>query len=260
MIFVNEVFRRNKPLAYTGVLFLLHSILFALALPFHEVEILGINALIKPLKFSFSIWIFCWTMAYFVHYFEDKVLVKRLVVLIIITMFYEQTVISIQALRGTLSHFNEKTLLEMGLFAMMGIMITAMTLYLAFANIKFWKQDDGLPKIIKVSIFWGINIFVVSGLMGGVMGYLLSHNIGGAMGGNSLPVTNWSVQYGDLRVGHFIGLHALQVLPLVGFGLHQRLSSTSRAILLIKMVCLFYAIFVIFTFGQAFLGLPFLRL
>lgn len=258
MTFIQQIFHRNKALAYTGVFFLIHSLLFALALPFHEVEVLGINALIKPLKFSVSIWIFCWTMAYLLHYFEDKVVVRRLVILIIVTMLYEQGVISIQALRGTLSHFNERTLVENGLFGIMGLMITAMTFYIAFANFKFWKQKDELPSAIKISIFWGINIFIVAGLMGGVMGYLNSHNVGGAMGGESLPITNWSVQYGDLRVGHFIGLHALQLLPLVGFKLYQWRKANATTVT--SVICLLYALFVIFTFGQALLGLPFLRL
>jgi hypothetical protein len=35
-------------------------------------------------------------------------------------------------------------------------------------------------------------------------------------------VLNWSKNHGDLRIAHFVGMHALQVLPFVGFWLLKK--------------------------------------
>jgi hypothetical protein len=65
-------------------------------------------------------------------------------------------------------------------------------------------------------IVLGLLFFIIFLLTGGLMVGLLKHTVGGLDGGPGLPVVNWSTQYGDLRIAHFIGIHSLQVLPLFG--------------------------------------------
>ena len=56
-------------------------------------------------------------------------------------------------------------------------------------------------------------------LEGFAMVALNGHAVGVPDGGPGLPLVGWSTTGGDLRIAHFVGMHALQGLPLLAAAL-----------------------------------------
>lgn len=249
--FLSQLHKRNSLLARFGWLFWALAILCTImyqAQPSNLVT--GINAWIKPFKFAISIAIFSWTMAWFLHYLNEKSKVRIYSWVIVLVMLLEQSIIMWQAFNGEKSHFNISTTLNAALFSIMGVAITILTLWTAYIAYLFFKQP---AFSINKTYLWGIRLglimFVVFSFEGGIMAQRLAHSVGGPDGSPGLPLLNWSKELGDLRVAHFFGIHALQLLPLVG-----RFLTTKPSQLFI--ISALYFIMVVVYLVEAFLAVP----
>ncbi len=250
---------KNKVLFWLGSIHLLIFIaLFGYSF-FNEIIVLGLNSMIKPMKFALSIWFYSWTMALILNYITDKRKVKTYSWVAVICMSFEQIAITFQAFKGELSHFNSSNTFGIILFALMGIFILTITLWTAYITFVFIRQKTyELEPAIVLSIKIGLVFFVVFSLFGGYISSLQGHTIGSTDGGKGLWFLNWSTLFGDLRVAHFFGIHSLQFIPLFAITVTKYIDRP-KSILAIKTFSVVYLVFILWTLVQGLIGLPFLK-
>lgn len=257
---INEIYRRNKLLAQVGTIHLGLALLLGFYSFFNKELIMGINSMIKPIKFALSIWIYAWTMAMLLFYVNDKKKVRNLSILAVVTMVYEQFAITFQAFRGQLSHFNNNTVFGGILYALMGIFIVVLTVQTLRIAITFIRQKTYIiPAPLVLSIQIGLIFFVIFSFFGGYISGVNGHTVGANDGGEGLPLINWSTMFGDLRVAHFFGIHALQIIPLFGYWISGKYESATATKAIWGFSFIYFA-YVCFTMIQALMGIPFLKL
>lgn len=253
-VFFSELLNRNEVLFWFGTVCLgFAGILFGISLV-DQTQVLGVNAWYKPIKFSLSTTAFVWSMAWYLVYLNKPDFTNFFSWSVVLLLGFEIVYIAIQASRGELSHFNDASAFRTTMFSLMAIAATTVSLLTAWAGIEFFRgQFDQLPRYYLWGIRSGILLFVIFSLQGFVMGSADSHTIGGEMGGPGLPFLNWSTIVGDGRVAHFIGMHALQVVPLLSYFL---LRSTKITLLITAL----YGLLAFFTLMQALQGRPFIKM
>ena len=193
-------------------------------------QILGINPWIKPMKFASSIAIYVWTVAWLMGAVRGARGARRVVsVTIAVAMVVEIACIALQSARGVRSHFNNATAFDGGIFSLMGGMIALNTVAAALLLLLVLTRPADLPRAYLWGVRLGLLVFLGGSAVGGLMVSRHAHAVGVPDGGPGLPFVNWSTEGGDLRAAHMVGLHALQVLPLLGHALSRsRLGERAR--------------------------------
>lgn len=247
--FIETIRTRNEELFYFGLICFVFAIVCLALTKFTNTQLYNVNAWYKPFKFALSIGIYAWTMAWYCHYLSDFN-ARAFNWTVILLLGFEIIYIAIQANKGQLSHYNLSTPLYSFLYGAMALAATLVTVYTAYIGILFFKNDfPSLPLYFLWAIRLGILIFVVFSFEGFVMGSRLTHTIGGKDGTPGIPVLNWSTTFGDPRIAHFIGMHALQVLPFLSFYLIKNTKATIA-------VSVLYGLLAVFTLVRALKGKP----
>lgn len=247
--FIQELKIRNEHMFYLGIICLGLAMFFLLLTKLTTIQVHGVNAWYKPFKFTFSVFLFSWAMAWYCHYLSDfntTAFNWTIIILFGFEIFY----IAFQARKGQLSHFNISTPIYSLLYTLMGLAAVIATLYTAYVGFLFCTQSfPDLPNYYVWAIRLGIFIFVVFSFEGGLMGSRMNHSVGAINDNSNWWIVGWSKTVGDLRVSHFIGMHALQLLPLLSFYIFKNTKATI-------VISILYGLLAISTLVQALNGKP----
>jgi hypothetical protein len=242
---MTTLWKTSAPLTAVGMLMLAALAASVAGLWLDPRTITGAPAWLKPAKFAASIAIYTLTLAWVFTYLPSWPRLRRIVGwTTAIVMVLELAIIDLQAWRGTTSHFNAGTLLDGVLFTVMGLAIVAQTVTSIAVAVALWRErfaDEAFGWALR----FGMIITIIGAFSGGLMtrptaeqlagaratGEMRvagAHTVGAADGGPGLPGTGWSTEHGDLRVPHFLGLHALQALALFVFALPRGWTARRR--------------------------------
>jgi hypothetical protein len=271
MTTLQRLWKASPPLTATGVLMTGVFVASVTAMALDSGTILGAPTWLKPSKFAISSAIYAFTLAWIFTYLpERRRLTARVGWISAVVLVLEVGIIDIQAARGIPSHFNAATALDAALFGTMGVAIlvlwgAAIALTVALFRARFADSAFG----------WALRLGMLLTVMGQATGGLMTaptraqleaarstglkvsgaHTVGGPDGGPGLPITGWSRDHGDLRVAHFVGMHAVQILPAIAWLLMPLVSTDTRRRIVIAAAVAYAALFAVLL-GQAMNGHP----
>lgn len=232
MEFLRSLRNASPSLAACGFVHTALILVFGILAVVDPRTVLGVNAWIKPLKFALSISTYAFTLAWIASLLMQgsdpaetmNRRLRRLGLVVSLTMYGETIFVALQAGRGVRSHFNHDTPFDDAVYGIMGLMIVINTIAVTLFFLPLFqsKYKTRIAPALRVGLQAGAVIFLVGSIFGGVMSGIDRHTIGGPDGGPGIPGLNWSTHFGDLRIVHALGLHALQILPLIGWWVSRR--------------------------------------
>ncbi len=230
----------------------------AIGLGVDERVLRGVGIWVKPLKFMAAAALLALTTVWFAKHLPAAVrrgrLFRALVWTLIASAGFEVGYITLQAALGQASHYNQSSAFHGLMYALMGfgaMVLTATQPWLAWL---LWRHGDRtLAPAYRQAVLLGLSL---SFALGAGAGALLSGLQPPA--GAGLPIVGWSTSGGDLRVAHFIGIHAGQVLPPIGWALS--VSSPRHAVAGVWAVTAGWTVLWGLALARALAGLPLIGL
>jgi hypothetical protein len=229
-----RLWRQNPPLALTGVVMLAVVLATLIGLVVDPRQVINEPIWLKPAKFAVSIAIYSFTLLWLMTFItKRRGLVLAVSWVVAIAFLVEEAIIGYQAMRGVRSHFNEATPFDSMLFRWMAIAIVLLWVANLVVAVLLLRQRFPTPVFA-----WGLRFGLLIALLGMAVAFLMpqptpaqreqmrsgarvdivgAHSVGVEDGGPGLPIVGWSTVGGDLRVPHFVGIHALQAMPVIAW-------------------------------------------
>ena len=256
-----ELLDRQRALATYGLAMLGLSVL-AFALQSVDPRLLdsGVNVWVKPAKFLSSVGILAVTAAWYFGYVRPErrraPLMRFTVGLLLLAGTFELAWIVWQGANGLESHFNNDTAFYALMYGLMGIfavLLVATVLPLAWEIGR--RPAPGLSGDFVVALVVGLVLtFLLGGGFGGAIAANGGHSVGPEAG--AVPLFGWNRAGGDLRIAHFVGIHAEQAIPiLAALAAAAGLTERARWAALIGGTGLFVAV-ALALYAQAAAGQP----
>jgi hypothetical protein len=228
----NNLFELSR-LKHTKSLFWLAVICVVVAVAliplwiFDSRELLGVSVWEKPIKFYISVAIFSFTYSWLSSFLTRGGRWVRLTGLVIaVSLAVEIVIILAMASIGETSHFNVSTPTAIAIWSIMATFISIVLFSTIFISlmIMFQKQQEFNLKLalalgsINTAVGMGLAYLMTwptANQLANYQGIAGAHAVGVSDGGPGLPFLGWSTVAGDLRVGHFFGLHSIQVAAIL---------------------------------------------
>ncbi|MFB7517137.1 hypothetical protein [Streptomyces sp. NPDC056144] len=190
--------------------------------------LVGVPIWTKPFKFSVSFVAYALSLAWMLTLLPRG---RRIGwwagTVVVAASAAEMVLITLQVVRGTQSHFNQATAFDTAVFQIMGGTVAVLWLAALVIAVLLLRA-----RILDPATAWTVRLASLIALAGAAVGFLMvsptpeqlavdnpplvgAHSVGVPDGGPSLPLTGWATTGGDLRIPHFFGMHALQLLPLL---------------------------------------------
>ena len=186
-------------------------------------QLLGVSVWEKPIKFYISVAIFSFTYSWLSSLLtRGGRWVKLTGLVIAVSLAVENILILAVASNGETSHFNVSTPTAIAIWSIMATFISIVLFSTIFISlmIMFQKQQEFNLKLalalgsVNTAVGMGLAYLMTwptANQLANFQGIAGAHAVGVEDGGPGLPFLGWSTLAGDLRVGHFFGLHSIQV-------------------------------------------------
>jgi hypothetical protein len=225
----------------------------------------GAGVWVKPMKFAISFILLSGTLALITTRMSPQARegfwMRAAAAAIALGFVGEMAYMSVQAGLGEASHFNVGTPYHATMYTLMAAGATGIVLGIAVIGLCFWHDRAARSGA-------GLRLGVLIGLVGStvltlITAFYLGGNNGHFVGVPTadaavIPLFGWSGQVGDLRPAHFMALHMMQAIPLLGLLLDRMAPLRAKAGVVAGSVIWTALTFAIF--AQAILGLPLIRL